>query len=147
MTYLGRGLAAGLLGTGGMTAVQTLVEMPVTGRRDSDAPARFVETVLPIPVTGAEQHHRLNYLAHYALGATWGGAYGLVARARLRGWKALVVAFGVRYAADVLLSTALGIYQPSKWTPQDVTVDLLDKSVQVAMTSILFERVLGPRSS
>jgi hypothetical protein len=146
MAYLGRGLAAGLAGTVGMTAVQKLVEMPITGRGDSDAPARFVETVLPLHIEGAEQHHRLNYLAHYAIGATWGGAYGLIARARLHGPQALATAFGIRYAADVLLSTALGIYQPSTWSRQDVTVDLVDKFVQVAITGAVFERLLEPHS-
>jgi hypothetical protein len=143
--YLARGVAAGLAGTVGMTAVQKFVEMPLSGRGDSYAPARFVEAVLPIRVAGARQHHRLNYLAHYAIGATWGGAYGLLMRAGSHGRKALAMAFGIRYAADVLLSTALGVYQPSKWTARDVTIDVADKFVQVALTGLVLERVRTPR--
>jgi len=35
---IGRGVVAGLAGTGVMTAFQKFVEMPVTGRGDSYAP-------------------------------------------------------------------------------------------------------------
>lgn len=41
------GVLAGLAGTAVMTAFQKLVEMPLTGRDDSYAPADFVERVLP----------------------------------------------------------------------------------------------------
>ncbi len=39
-TVLGRGTAAGLAGTAVMTAFQVLVEMPLTGREESYAPAK-----------------------------------------------------------------------------------------------------------
>jgi hypothetical protein len=144
--YMVRGLIAGLAGTLGMTAVQKLAEMPITGREDSDAPAQFAEKVLPMHVEGAEQHKRINYLAHYAIGATWGGTYGLVARTGLRGWKAVAVAFGIRYAGDILLGTALRAYKPSTWSIRDVAVDLVNKSVQVTMTGMVFEHsALTPR--
>lgn len=44
---VGAGVLAGLAGTAVMTAFQKLVEMPLTGRDDSYAPADFVERVLP----------------------------------------------------------------------------------------------------
>lgn len=65
---VGRGVLAGLAGTVAMTGFQKLAEMPITGRGDSDAPAQFAETVLPIHVEGNAEHHRLNYVAYYALG-------------------------------------------------------------------------------
>ena len=39
--FLGRGVLAGLAGTVVMTVFQRLVEMPLTSREDSYAPARF----------------------------------------------------------------------------------------------------------
>jgi len=49
---LGRGMAAGLIGAGAMTAFQKLVEMPVTGRGDSYAPADLAEKLLPLSRKG-----------------------------------------------------------------------------------------------
>jgi len=45
---LGRGVIAGVGGTAVMTAFQRLVEIPVTGRSDSFAPAEFAEKMVPI---------------------------------------------------------------------------------------------------
>lgn len=40
---LGRGILAGLAGTAVMTAFQKFIEMPLTGRPGSYAPASFAE--------------------------------------------------------------------------------------------------------
>jgi hypothetical protein len=82
-----------------MTPVQKFVEMPLTGRSDSDAPARFVETVLPVHTEQTQQHRRLNYFAYHATGGLWGAVPTASLRTRLRGGKALAAAFGLRYAA------------------------------------------------
>ena len=47
-------MLAELVGTVGMTAFQKLVEMPLTGRVDSYAPAALAEKVLRIQPSGAE---------------------------------------------------------------------------------------------
>ncbi len=57
---LGRGVVAGVAGTAVMTAFQKLVEMPLTGRPDSYAPASFAEKVLPVRPTTSEGRNRLN---------------------------------------------------------------------------------------
>jgi hypothetical protein len=91
-----------------------------------------------------EQHHRLNYVTHYALGTMWGSAYGLAARGGLRGGKTVAAVFGVVYTGDVLLNTALGLYQPWTWSAQDITVDVVDKCVQAAATGVLFDHIFAP---
>ncbi len=74
-----------------MTAFQKLIEMPLTGRADSYAPADFAERVLPIHPRTAQGRRQLNYVTHFALGAMWGSAYGLAAQAGLRGQRAVAV--------------------------------------------------------
>jgi hypothetical protein len=144
---LGRAVLAGVAATGVMTAFQKLIEMPITGRDASYAPADFAETVLPVQPTTAEGRWRLNYATHFALGSMWGGAYGIAARKGLRGQKAINSVFGVVYTADVLLNTALGLYHPTRWTAQDWIVDVLDKYVQAQATGLIFDRVLDPQRS
>lgn len=141
---LGRGVVAGLAGTGVMTAFQKLVEMPLTGRQDSYAPADFAEKVLPGSPARAVGRYRLNLGTHVALGGMWGAAYGVAARRGLRGPRAMAVVSVVVYGGDVLLNTALGLYQPRSWSRRDWTIDVVDKLVQSVSTSLILDHVLDP---
>ncbi len=139
---LGPGALAGLGGTVVMTAFQKLVEMPLTGRGDSYAPAAFAERLLPVDVDAGSD--RVNGVAHFALGAMMGAVHGLVIRAGMRGQKAVAVTFAAVYTGDLLLNTKLGLYEPGSWSKKDWAVDLVDKYVQAAATGAVFERVLAP---
>jgi hypothetical protein len=139
-----RGMAAGVAGTVVMTAFQKFVEMPLTGRETSYAPADFAERILPIHSTTQQGRERLNWSTHFALGTMWGSAYGAAGHAGLHGVKATAVVFPVVYAGDVLLNTALGLYKPASWSAQDWTVDLVDKFVQAAATGVLYDHVFKP---
>ncbi len=141
---IGRGILAGVAGTVAMTAFQKLVEMPLTGREESYAPADFAEKVLPVHPTTPAGRRRLNYTTHFALGGMWGTAYGIAAASGLRGQKAVHTVFAAVYTGDVLLNTALGLYQPSKWTAQDWAIDIVDKYVQAQATGAVFDRFLDP---
>lgn len=138
---LGRGVAAGVAGTGVMTAFQLLVEMPLTGRAESFAPAAFAERVLPIGKKRGRGRRRLNYAAHFAIGAGWGAAHGLAERSGLRGQAAVATVFGTVYVGDALLNTALGLYRPWDWTSQEWAVDVLDKLVLAEATGFLYGRL------
>lgn len=141
---LARGVAAGVAGTAVMTTFQKFVEMPLTGRKDSYAPADFAERVLPIGPTSGEDRKRLNYLTHFALGGMWGTAYGVAAKAGLRGPKAVGAVFAAVYTVDVLLNTALGLYKPTQWSTQDWLVDVGNKYIQAQATGVIFDRFLDP---
>jgi hypothetical protein len=141
---IGRGIVAGLAGTVVMTAFQKLVEMPITGRGDSYAPADFGERVLPVHPTTAEGRKALNYATHFGLGGMWGANYGMAAAAGLRGQKAVHTVFAVVYTGDVALNTALGLYQPTQWSRQDWIIDVLEKYIQAQATGAIFDRFLDP---
>lgn len=138
---VGRGVLAGLGGTVVMTAFQKLVEMPLTGRSDSYAPASFAEKILPVHPSSAQGRKRLNNGTHFALGTLWGAAYGVAAGAGLSGQRAVAAVFAVVYTGDVLLNTALGLYQPSTWSARDWTIDVVDKLVQAEATGLIFDSV------
>ena len=141
---IARGVGAGIAGTVVMTAFQKLVEMPLTGRRDSYAPANFAEKVLPIKPKSRQARKRLNYIVHFGLGAMWGSAYGVAAHRGLRGPKAVAAVFGVVYPSDVVVNTALGLYKPTTWTAQDTVIDVSDKLIQAGATGAIFDRFLAP---
>ncbi|MEH0934492.1 hypothetical protein [Micromonospora psammae] len=64
-TTTGRGLLAGVAGTVVMTAFQKLIDMPLTEREDSYAPADFAERVLPIHPRTTRGRTGLNYATHF----------------------------------------------------------------------------------
>jgi hypothetical protein len=141
---LARGVGAGLAGTVVMTAFQKLVEMPLTKRGESFAPADFAEKITPIRTDTGAGRQRLNYATHFSLGMMWGAAYGVAALKGLRGQKAVNAVFGVVYTGDVLLNTALGLYSPTQWSGRDLIVDVVDKYVQAQATGAVFDRLLDP---
>ncbi|MDP5181938.1 hypothetical protein QOZ88_04755 [Blastococcus sp. BMG 814] len=141
---IGRGVLAGIGGTAVMTAFQKVVEMPLTGRADSYAPAEAAESLLPTRTASPQSRKRLNYLVHFALGGMWGAAYGVAASAGLRGQKAVHAVFVTVYTGDVLLNTASGLYQPKQWSAQDWAIDIVDKYVQAQATGAVFDRFIDP---
>lgn len=143
-TIIGRGVLAGVAGTVVMTAFQKLVEMPLTGRPDSYAPANFAERVLPVHPATPEARTRLNWVTHFGLGGMWGTAYGIAAAAGLRGQKAVNAVFVTVYTGDLALNTALGLYQPTRWSTRDWAIDVVDKYVQAQGTGLVFDRLLDP---
>lgn len=141
-----RGVLAGLAGTVVMTAFQKFIEMPLTGREESYAPAHFAQKVLPYEVDTEQELERLNWITHFGLGMMWGSAYGVAAHAGLSGKPAVAAVFGAVYTGDVLLNTALGLYHPTTWSTEDWAVDILDKLVQAAATGAVFDQVMAPDS-
>ncbi|MDQ3768899.1 MAG: hypothetical protein M3370_05385 [Actinomycetota bacterium] len=128
-----------MIGTLAMTAFQKLVEMPITGRDDSYAPADFAQKVLPVDPKDQAQRKRLNYLAHFGIGTGWGVGYALASRSGLSGQRAVATVFAAVYTGDVLLNTALGLYKPWEWSFEDTAIDVIDKLVQAEATGAAFE--------
>lgn len=136
---LGLGMLAGLAGTAAMTAFQKLVEMPITGRGDSYAPADFAERVFSVSPNNRRARKRLNYAVHFGIGTGWGVAYAIASRSGLKGQRAVATAFGAVYTGDVVLNTALGLYKPWEWSLQDTAIDVIDKLVQAEAAGFAFE--------
>lgn len=136
---LSLGVVAGIAGTAVMTAFQKLVEMPITGRGDSFAPADFAEKVLPVKAGSDSARRRLNYATHFFLGTGWGAAYAVAAKSGLRGQPAVAATFAAMYTGDLLINTALGLYEPTKWSLQDTVIDVGEKLLQAEATGIIFD--------
>ncbi len=139
-----RGAAAGLAGTVVMTAFQRLVEMPITGRGESDAPLRLVERVLPIGRRRGKERRLLNYVTHFGVGLAWGAGHGALQHATgVRGQRAVALVFGTLCTGDVVLNTALRLSKPLEWSAQDWIVDVGDKLVLAEATTAVYDRLAG----
>jgi len=142
-TTLARGMAAGVGGAAVMTAFQKLVEMPLTGREDSYAPADLAEKLLPLSEKRGSERDLRNYVTHFALGAGWGAARGLLGRAGLSGKPAVAAVFGVMYPGDIAIVAGLGIDRPSQWSARDWAIDTADKLVLAVAAGMAYERLGG----
>jgi hypothetical protein len=140
---LGRGVVAGLTGVTAMTAWQTLVEIPITGREESDEPANLLERVLPIAPRRGAAKRRLNYAAHFGVGLAWGAAHAAIARrGGLRGQRAVATVFGVLWPGDVTTTVALGLNPPPwRWSRRDLAIDVANKLVLAQATGVLYDRL------
>ncbi len=136
---IGRGVAAGLAGSVVMTAFQRFVEMPLSGRAESYQPAELVEKISGAR-PGEPNRRRLNYAAHFGVGAAWGAAHGVAARAGGGATRTVAAVFGVLWPADVTSMSLLGLGEPPwRWSRRELAVDVADKLVLAVATGAAYE--------
>ena len=149
LASLGRGAVSGLAGVTVMTAWQKLVEMPITGRKDSYEPANLMLRVLPIGPERGTAKRRLNYVAHVGVGLGWGAAHAAIARRTgRRGQRAVATVFATLWPGDVTTTVALGLNPPPwRWSRRDLAIDLTDKLVLAQATGAVYDRLRGRKAT
>lgn len=134
----GKGLAAGLVGTAVMTAVQ-MVEMKVQDREPSTMPADAVKKILRIEPRDEQAEQRLAQLVHFAYGTAWGGVRGLIDEAGLGRIGGPVVHFLAVWGAAAAMLPALDLAPPpTEWSKEQVATDALHHAVYAAATSATY---------
>ncbi|MGH2649221.1 MAG: hypothetical protein ACRDE8_16695, partial [Ginsengibacter sp.] len=88
---IGKGLIAGIAGTIAITVSQ-MIEMRITGRKPSTAPAKAVKKTLHIQAVKGNTETFSNEV-HYAYGTTWGIPRGLLSLIGLNGFAATAAHF------------------------------------------------------
>jgi uncharacterized membrane protein YagU involved in acid resistance len=136
---IAKGLVAGVIGTGVMTAYQLGVRK-LRGQRlgtpvprtwkDAPAPAQVAKkavTLLGRPNTVTKEDVPLvTNLMHWGYGTAWGVAYALIARrTRPHAVAGAAVLGASLWAASYAELAPLGIYEPPwKYPPQELALDL-----------------------
>jgi uncharacterized membrane protein YagU involved in acid resistance len=136
---VGRGLAAGVVGTAAMTGVQLAVRKARGERLDTPVPRRWADA--PAPAQAAkkaadavgkgrsvtkQQVPLLTTVMHWGYGAWWGAAYGAIAHAVRPDPVAAgpILGIGVWAAAYAEL-VPLGIYEPPwRYPASELVLDL-----------------------
>jgi hypothetical protein len=135
----GRGLVAGVVGTGLMTAYQLAVRKARGERLDTPVPRTWADAPAPAQVAKKaatavgkpnavtkKDVPRVTNLMHWGYGTWWGIAYGLAARrARPSGVAGAAVLGTTLWGAAYAELAPLGIYEPPwKYPPQELALDL-----------------------
>lgn len=137
---VGRGLAAGLVGTAAMTVSSTL-EAKLRKRPASNTPARAAEKVLGIERFESPQaESRFSNLVHWGYGTGWGALRGLLGSTPLPP-KAATAAHGAAvWGQGAAMLPKLGVAQPvTHWGKEEVAIDVFHHTVYATATGIAYE--------
>ena len=143
---IGKGLAAGLIGTASMT-VSSTVEARLRHRKPSSAPARATAKVLGITSFADEiAQARFNDLAHWGYGTAWGVVRGLLDAAGLPPRAATAAHAAAVWGSAQVALPALDIAPPAIfWAPREIAIDAFHHTVYAITTGIAYELLSGRR--
>lgn len=135
---IGKGLAAGAVGTAAMTISSTL-EAKLRERESSSAPADAAAKVLGVEPKGEEQQARFSTLVHWGYGTGWGAVRGLLAVLGFRGRAAGVAHFGAVWGSELVMLPQLGVAPPlSEWGAEELGVDAFHHLVYATATALAY---------
>lgn len=136
---VGRGMAAGLVGTGVMTLVQ-MIEMKLQDREASTAPADAFEKVMGVKPRSESAEQRLTQVVHFAYGTGWGAVRGLLGGAGLPAALATPAHLGMVWGAAAVMLPRLDIAPPVRaWGAKGIAKDVMHHAVYAVATGLAYE--------
>ena len=143
---VGKGLAAGFLGTAAMTVSSTL-EAKLRGRAASSAPARATAKVLGIKEFEDDiAAARFNDLSHWGYGTSWGVLRGLLGATGMPARTATALHGAAIYGSAQVTLPALEIAPPVVfWPKEEIAIDAFHHAVYATATGLAYELISGAR--
>jgi hypothetical protein len=138
MATIGKGLLAGLVGTAAITISQ-MIEMKLSKREPSTAPADAAGKVLGVKPRDEESKERFANVVHWAYGTSLGLLRAVLGGGRAdRFWAPLVHLGAVQTAAMIMLPS-LHVAPPVKdWEVATVGTEVLHHAVYAAATDATY---------
>ena len=139
---VGRGLAAGLVGTAAMT-VSSTAEAKWRGRAFSHAPADATAKALGIKeFVSPRAYDRFSNLSHWGYGTGWGAVRGLLRAAGLRPAAATAAHGAAVWGNAQVALPALEVAPPVwMWPHEEVAIDLFHHAVYALATGLAYETI------
>lgn len=138
---IGKGLIAGLAGTAAITISQ-MIEMKITKRKASSAPADAATKVLDVKAATLADKEKFSTEVHWAYGTSWGIARGLICLTGLKGIAASIVHYAAIHASAIVMETKLGIAPPiSEWEPKTIAIDAMHHSVYAIAAGLVYDAI------
>lgn len=144
---VGKGLAAGVVGTAAMT-VSSTIEAKVRKRKGSTAPADAAEQVLGVEPINDAAKARFSNLVHWAYGTSWGGVRGALGGLGLTGAAGTSMHFAALWGSELVMLPALGVVPPvSEWGATELAIDAWHHIVYVVATSLAYTALVRASSA
>jgi hypothetical protein len=133
---MGKGLMAGAAGTLAITLSQ-MIEMKITKREPSKAPAEAAEKVLDIL---PEDENKFSQEVHWAYGTSWGLPRGIMGLLGLKGLPATAIHFATIYTSALLVPTSLEVAPPlEEWSVKEFAIDALHHAVYAIAAGLVYD--------
>ncbi|HSQ43569.1 MAG TPA: hypothetical protein VLM16_01150 [Ginsengibacter sp.] len=137
---IGKGLIAGLAGTMAITISQ-MIEMRITKRKASNAPAKAVKKTLHIEATPGKKEDFSNEV-HWVYGTSWGVMRGLLSMAGINGFVATSLHLASIWGTAATIQPKLDIAPPlSEWEPKDIAIDLMHHAVYAIVAGLVYDAI------
>jgi hypothetical protein len=135
---VGKGLAAGAVGTVAMTISSTL-EAKLRERGSSSAPADAAGKVLGVQPRDEAGEARFATVVHWAYGTSWGAVRGLLQAIGIDGGRATMAHFAAVWGSAQAMLPALEV-APPMWEspPEEIAIDAFHHAVYVIATGLAF---------
>lgn len=138
---IGKGLIAGAAGTLAITISQ-MIEMKITGRQPSMAPADAASKVLEIKPETEEDKEQFSQQIHWSYGTSWGIARGIMGLLGLNGLPATALHFGTIYTTALIMEPGLKVAPPVKeWGAKSIAVDALHHAVYAVVAGLVYDAI------
>lgn len=153
---IGRSIIAGIAGTVAITIAQ-MIEMKITGRSPSNAPAEVGGKVLGVEPRGAkkegevskedqnseeENEKKFGQFMHWGYGAGWGVCRGLLSLAGIKGPAATALHFGAIWGTELVMIPSMTDSPPaSKWGAKVLAKDALLHLVYAVAAGAVFDAI------
>lgn len=137
---IGKGLIAGLAGTLAITVSQ-MIEMRITKRKPSDAPAKAVKKTLHIEASPGNKEE-FSTEVHWVYGTSWGVLRGLLSLIGLNGFAATAVHMTAVWGTAITIEPKLDIAPPIKeWETKDIAIDIFHHAVYAIVAGLVFDAI------
>lgn len=137
---IGKGLIAGLAGTIAITASQ-MIEIRITKRKSSNAPAKAVKKTLHMEATPGNNEDFSDEM-HWVYGTSWGIMRGLLSMAGIAGFKATALHLATVWGTAVTIQPKLDIAPPlSEWEPKDIAIDIFHHAAYAVVAGLVYDAI------
>lgn len=160
---IGKGLIAGFAGTAAITVSQ-MIEMSITNRSMSDAPAKVGGKALGVEPRGKAKlakekaisdddkvsdelqeevesnKEKFEQLMHFGYGTGWGLARGALDLADIKGVRASAIHFGAIWGAAQIMLPANNAAKPiTEWSARQIAIDLFHHAVYAFAAGAVYD--------
>ena len=138
---IGKGIIAGIAGTAAITISQ-MIEMKITGRKPSTAPADAVTKALDVQEVPGKKN-QFTQQVHWTYGTLWGVARGLLSVAGIKRWSATAAHFAAVLGTGMIIEPALKVAPPvKKWGAKQIAIDALHHAVYAVAAGLVYDAIM-----
>ena len=136
---IGKGLIAGLAATAAMTLSQ-MIEMEITKREPSEATVKVASRVTGVKPVNEGEKDKVSQEIHFAYGAVWGIARGIIGLTGLKGISATLVHFGAVWGASMIMLPSFKAAPPvTEEGPLTITTEGLHHAVYAITAGVVYD--------